>query len=315
MQRQDNGVVLHNRVVVDGEVVKFESWDQLSLPWIDYNHEREDRLIIVAIDQAWNVVEQEVSLQIAIPSLSLEDIQYTSDSARIISELSTTIDRGQVKFQRNRHWYWEPLDPEEFSIKPLNPEVIWETYDTTDGLESSDWSEDDNSQNESDTDIDTQQDSESQFDPTTESEDTQTDSETNSQHWDDWLPSSMGLSCSWWSPVAQFEDDVWNMFWVLLEPDTGDRIETPEVWSPYEVVVLWTDEWLWVYSNGWCVRRVGMQSCIMYISVYGHTLIEEPYRYWMQWHVELDEETMAATMQLEDNDTIIVTFTFDYLPF
>lgn len=321
VQREDNGVVLHNRIIVDDEVVVFESWESIQIPGIDYNHEREDRLKLVAVDQAWNVVEQEISLQIAIPDLSLEDVEYGDDSARVITELSTTIDRGQVKFQRNRHGYREALDPNEFSVQPLNPVVVWEMYDMSDGLDDEAlWNEDgdneqnsDNANNEQDTQNTEDEQGQESEDQSEDSWDEDTE-EDNSNQDANILPSTMNLSCSGGSPQAQLEDEQWNSFGVVLEPDTGNIIQAPVWWTGYEVVLLWSAPSLWVFDGWRCAREVGMQSCIAYISEYGEVLVEEPYRHWIQWTVELDQEVMMARMQLTEYGNILVDFTFVYLP-
>jgi hypothetical protein len=125
----------------------------------------------------------------------------------------------------------------------------------------------------------------------------------------------MNLSCSgWWTPQAQLEDSEWNVFGVVLEPDTGDRIDSPVWWSGYEVVELWSDPTLGVYDGWRCVREIWMQSCIAYISIYGDVLVEEPYRNWIQWSVALDQEILTATMQLTEYWNTLVDFTFVYLP-
>lgn len=316
VEREDNGVVLHNRVMVDDEVIAFESWERIQIPWIDYNHEREDRLKLVAVDQAWNVVEQDISLQIGIPSLSLEDVEYSENSARVISELSTTIDRGQVKFQRNRHGYREPLNPEEFSVQPLNPEVVWETYDMSEGLDddvSSSWNENDTENDENQSEA-----SQSESEPQSEWEEQNSDQNENEssqpENSNDLLPTSMQLSCSGGSPQAQLEDSEWNVFGVVLEPDTGDRIQTPEWGEWYEVVSLWSSWQLWKFDGWRCVREVWMQTCIAYISEYGEVVVEEPYRHWIQWTVTLDQESFTARMQLTEYGNTLVDFTFVYLP-
>jgi hypothetical protein len=124
----DNGKVIKNRVVWSGQVVKLENGDEITIPWIDYDKPTEQQLLFVWIDQAGNQWQQEVRLQIAVPELKINEIRYLGVWWEIETELSSTIDRGKIRFERNRFGIWKSLQPAEFAVKPTDPVVVWWLY-------------------------------------------------------------------------------------------------------------------------------------------------------------------------------------------
>jgi hypothetical protein len=75
------------------------------------------------VDQAGNTAKELVKLNISVPELDIEEITYVGVGAEITTLLSDTIDRGQIKFERNRLGHWEPLNPDTYAVKPLDPRV------------------------------------------------------------------------------------------------------------------------------------------------------------------------------------------------
>jgi hypothetical protein len=124
----DNGKVVKNRVVWSGEVVQLQNGDEITIPGIDYDKPTEQQLLFVWIDQAGNQWQQEVRLQIAVPELKINEIRYLGVWGEIESELSSTIDRWKIRFERNRFGIWKSLQPAEFAVKPTDPVVVWWLY-------------------------------------------------------------------------------------------------------------------------------------------------------------------------------------------
>jgi hypothetical protein len=127
-KRRDNGQVIKNRLIRSGEVVQIEDGDALEVKNIDYNYPVEEQLLFVGMDQAGNVGQQEVRLNIVVPDLKINEIRYLGVGAEVETELSDTIDRGQIKFEKNRFGLWKPLMPDTFSVKPTDPIVVGGLY-------------------------------------------------------------------------------------------------------------------------------------------------------------------------------------------
>ncbi len=72
----DNGEVIKNRVIWSGEVVKLEAGDELEIKDIDYKYPVEEQLLFVGMDQAGNIGQQEVRLNIIVPELQINEIRY-----------------------------------------------------------------------------------------------------------------------------------------------------------------------------------------------------------------------------------------------
>lgn len=127
-QWEDNGEVLENWILRSGSIVAVEDGSGIVLDDLDYPYPHEEIFTFVAVDQAGNTAREKVKLLIDVPELTIEEINYIWSSADIHTSLSDTIDRGQVKFEKNRLWYREPLDPDTFATKPLDPLVVWWLY-------------------------------------------------------------------------------------------------------------------------------------------------------------------------------------------
>ncbi len=126
--RQDNGKVIENRVLYDGETIAIEEGEEISLDELEYTYPLQEEFLFSAVDQAGNEVRVPVLLTIAVPELDIELIDFIDQWAEITTKLSHTIDKGQVKFEVNRMGYREPLDPNTFAVQPLDPRVTWGLY-------------------------------------------------------------------------------------------------------------------------------------------------------------------------------------------
>jgi hypothetical protein len=120
----DNGEVIKNWLIRSGEVVQIENGDELEVKDIDYKYPVEEQLLFVGMDQAGNVGQQEVRLNIIVPELKINEIRYLGVGAEVETELSDTIDRGQIKFEKNRFGLRKPLMPDTFPVKPTDPIVV-----------------------------------------------------------------------------------------------------------------------------------------------------------------------------------------------
>lgn len=124
----DNGKVIKNRMIQSWAVVKLADGDELEITNIDYAYPHEQQLLFVGMDQAGNIGQQEVRLNIVVPELKINEIRYLWVGAEVETEMSDTIDRGQIKFERNRFGLWKPLVPDSFPVKPTDPIVVGWLY-------------------------------------------------------------------------------------------------------------------------------------------------------------------------------------------
>ena len=109
------------------------------------------------------------------------------------------------------------------------------------------------------------------------------------------------------------QDIDWNTYEERLVVDQWNRIPTPLVdENNYEVVPLWVNESLWVYSDGWCMRELWNQECMLYVSKYWEIDIQEPRRYRLEAEVYLDTEINTATVVLRRDELQIGEITFIY---
>jgi hypothetical protein len=60
-----------------------------------------------------------VKLNIITPQLTIKKIDYQGIGAMVTAELEHDIDYGKIRFERERHGFWEELNP---SIYPVEPE-------------------------------------------------------------------------------------------------------------------------------------------------------------------------------------------------
>jgi len=125
---RDNGEVVKNRIIRSGEVIKIADGDEIEIPDIEYLYPTEESFVFVGMDQAGNVGQQEVKLHILVPELEITEVRYLWVGAEIETKLSDTIDKGQIKFQKNRFGLWKPLQPDTFPIKPTDPYVVGWLY-------------------------------------------------------------------------------------------------------------------------------------------------------------------------------------------
>lgn len=105
-------------------MIKLEEGDEIEIPDIEYLYPTEESFVFVGMDQAGNVGQQEVKLHILVPELQITEIRYLGLGAEIETKLSDTIDKGQIKFQKNRFGLWKPLLPDTFPVKPTDPYVV-----------------------------------------------------------------------------------------------------------------------------------------------------------------------------------------------
>ena len=142
-EREDNGEVIENWIIWSGDTVAIEKGDEITLDDLDYKYPLEELFIFAAVDQAGNTAKEVVKLNIAVPELDIEKIDYVWVGAEITTLLSDTIDRGQIKFERNRLGYREPLEPDTYPVKPLDPRVTWGLYpfDTSIHFYDSEWNQ------------------------------------------------------------------------------------------------------------------------------------------------------------------------------
>ena len=56
--------------------------------------------------------------------MKINEIRYLGVGAEVETELSDTIDRGQIKFEKNRFGLRKPLIPDTFPVKPTDPIVV-----------------------------------------------------------------------------------------------------------------------------------------------------------------------------------------------
>lgn len=128
VEREDAGEVLENWVTYQWDVLKLEAGDSLIIEDMDYLYPRTDEFTFYALDQAGNLWQHTVTLEIAVPDIEIEYIEYSSVGAYIHAQLSHEIDRGNVRFEVNRFGYWDHLRPNPFAVDPFSTEVIGGLY-------------------------------------------------------------------------------------------------------------------------------------------------------------------------------------------
>lgn len=57
-----------------------------------------------------NDAEEEATIDVLIPNLSIIDIQEVSDGRNVITELDQDLDEGNIRFERNRYGEWESIE-------------------------------------------------------------------------------------------------------------------------------------------------------------------------------------------------------------
>lgn len=329
----DNGEVLQNWIIYDGEVVKLESGDEIQLDALDYKYPIEEDFLFVSIDQSWNIGQQEVKLSIIVPEIEIQEIRYLGSGAEVVTKMSQTIDRGLIKFQTNRFWYWKPLDPDTFPVKPTDPIVKWWLYPFDDDISLNDqeWN-------------------------TLASIDTQTWeiavvwwwAEGEGANWSSdsswWSSNWSSSSWSWWSwwwwgggwwdcewdqcPREEDEQLLWWFDDVELIVDFATQWRTDvQVWATdavtkQEYVVFtvgytseqlsWDEpitvlhEWWSSYAltdwrnedfNLWTCLAPTWEECQVYITQQWDIYMPEPYRYTLMWTYAFEGESVIITLR------------------
>lgn len=328
IEREDNAEVIKNWLVYDGEIVKLEDGEFLELEDLDYKYPLQENFMAMAIDQAGNIGQQEISIEILVPELDLREIRYQWWWAEIVTELSQTIDRGQIKFQRNRFWVREALDPDSFPVKPTDPEVIGWLYPFDDDiiLEDSEGNElwtIDMDTGEISLQGDQWWDGSTWWDSWEDAgwDSASAGSASAGQWWDQWSASAWtatawsatsGQSSAWsawddtWSTQPDESASVDNSTYTIVDfSDDG----TPEVqvwvddWSTNKRTIVFSvhyssdslvdvtilDQWFELRQQ-WTTQCIAQiwWPCWMQISADGNLFMPEPYRYKIVWTYEFD---------------------------
>jgi hypothetical protein len=124
----DAGEMIENRVNYKGDTIKFEAWDKMIIEGMDYVYPRSDQFVFYGKDQAGNIGQQTVTLEIGVPEIEIEKIEYEPLGATIFAQLSNEIDRGKVRFEVNRFGYRDHLRPNPFAVNPTDTQVEWWLY-------------------------------------------------------------------------------------------------------------------------------------------------------------------------------------------
>lgn len=308
----DNGEVLKNRIKYKGEVIALEEGAVNVLENLDFKQPIEEEFVFAAIDQAWNIWEQIVKLHIIVPELTIEEIRYLQGGAEIETRLSDTIDRGQIKFRKNRQGITRALQPHAFPTKPLDPVVIGGLYPFDDGITLHDGNG--NPIGEVDTD-----DGVVKILPIEENENNEGG---NTWWWEEWWNNAWWNSGGWWdwqrdgawqeewtengTGSSEGDNDEQKKFQIRVVFDADGRPvvniinKDPQTWAETVVfsiyykaqalvnpngleVVQWTyerlsleTEYLWAFNNGRCIRPIG-EECHMYISPTWSLIVPPPY--------------------------------------
>ncbi|USN55744.1 MAG: hypothetical protein H6765_04035 [Candidatus Peribacteria bacterium] len=59
-----------------------------------------------------------MKLNIVTPGLVIQKIDYQGIGAEITAELEHDLDYGQIRFEKERHGFWEALNPSTYSVVP-----------------------------------------------------------------------------------------------------------------------------------------------------------------------------------------------------
>ena len=220
---------------------------------LEYTYPIEEEFTFVAIDQAGNVWREWVQVLISVPELTIESIDYVGIGAQVHTQLSEDIDHGTIKFERNRMWYWEQLAPDTFSVKPLDPKVVWGLYAFDDSIVLHDaaWN--------TMCSIDT-----SSGEITLSSEQVET-----SVSFEEWFANVI-ITQSWWA-------DWWSneLFSV--------RLQGASLWSKWVSWLAWgytllplASNYVWWFGWGSCIAPTN-DECHIFISEVWDVYIPAPY--------------------------------------
>jgi len=127
--RLDNTAVKENRITYDNEIIWYEKTDRVDLSDLYYETPLTESFMLSARDALWNQRDIEVDLEILSPSIKINEVRALTDAAyEVETELSDTIDDGNIAFMRNRYGRWEEMNPYQFGVSPIDPIVVWGTY-------------------------------------------------------------------------------------------------------------------------------------------------------------------------------------------
>lgn len=91
-----------------------QAQDTISLPNLFFTGVQNQKYILHSTDRQGNTNDQEITLNIKVPDLTITNIEQESNTtASITAELSQDIDEGNVSFQRNRNGYRTTLFAED----------------------------------------------------------------------------------------------------------------------------------------------------------------------------------------------------------
>jgi hypothetical protein len=278
--------VIENWIIWDGKTIQIEKWEKVKLEWLDFTYPHQETFTFAAIDQAGNTSKVPVKLTISVPDLEIEVIEYLWVGAEVTTKLSDLIDRGQVKFERNRMWYWEPLDPDTFNVKPLDPRVIGWLYPFDDRIKFFDeswneiWS-------------------------------------INTQTWE--LDLSDGATAEvWFASDGRWTLQVFgstpvgwsssSLFSVSLRADPTTKGEVDVLWANFESIPM-ESNFVWWFTDGKCIKPFAGE-CHIYVSEAGDVYIppaqQHEYEAWYEYTWD------GVTYTIKDavgNEVIDVSFT------
>jgi hypothetical protein len=282
---EDNGKVIENWIIWDDKTIQIEKGEKILLEDLDFKYPHQEFFTFAAIDQAWNTAKVPVQLTISVPELEIELIEYLWVWAEVTTKLSDLIDRGQVKFERNRMWYREPLDPDTFSVKPLDPRVVWWLYPFDDRIKFFDdsgnevWS-------------------------------------INTQTWELELSDSARADVSFWQDgrwtLQVVNGDQWwssnSLFWVSLRADPWTEWEVDVSGVNFESVPM-ESNFVWWFTEGICIKPFAGE-CHMFVSKEWDIYIPPIWQH--EYEAEYGFEWWKVVYKVQDavwNDIVDVRFT------
>lgn len=134
---KDNVALSYINISKDGKILKEKYTnkpeDSLSIGVLFRTESGIETYNSVWVDQFDNKVEKVITVNYAIPDITIADVKKNDDSVSIVAELSQDIDTWNVSFQRKRGDVWKTMktknsDGWDFSVGPNQTIINWFPY-------------------------------------------------------------------------------------------------------------------------------------------------------------------------------------------